>query len=408
MHAFRPFDDTGNRRSACDRCRGHKLRCERSVGSLQCRRCAKAHTQCVTSAALKSGRPVHLYMEHQENMADPLEYDAIPIDLRFGDQQTPLAFPTPPSSNLDRMLESDGAIQADMADMNMFGSPIALHNFDATWTDAFEQRSSSVPDYQVQPIQTIRPEKGKAHNLPSDKNLDLMKRLGELQIKILADLETVKSCGTAGNCSDTPSVMETGQNSNYLIGNMLDNSTNLIEILDCFQPFSQGNTPISDENEIVAGQSDDRPYCNTPLMLLLSSSYVSLVRIYRTILSCIYDSLPFFLGPSGPKCDLFPGLDLGGFRLATRIDLQIQILLQVSEDMLDRIEVKLGISNEIPSSASVILDPAKGSKFLVPMLQEEANEQPPLQNQRGACPPLRQLLAEMKQALTVHSKAVRE
>ena len=48
------------RRTACDRCRGQKLRCER--GSLEgisssCERCAKARAQCVTSLGKRAGRP---------------------------------------------------------------------------------------------------------------------------------------------------------------------------------------------------------------------------------------------------------------------------------------------------------------------------------------------------------------
>lgn len=143
-------------------------------------------------------------------------------------------------------------------------------------------------------------------------------------------------------------------------------------------------------------------------MFSLMSSYICLVRIYRTILSCIYDSLPFFLGLSGPKFELFPGLDLGGFRLATRVDLQIQILLQVSEDMLGRIEAKFGFPNTGSNGGSAILDPAKSAKVLGAMLEEEASEQPPLHVQRGTCAPLRQILAEMKQAITVHSNGIKE
>lgn len=51
------------RRSACDRCRGQKLRCERqtSLRSRQsdgaCRRCHRAGADCVTSSPLRPGRP---------------------------------------------------------------------------------------------------------------------------------------------------------------------------------------------------------------------------------------------------------------------------------------------------------------------------------------------------------------
>lgn len=41
-----------SRRSACDRCRGFKLRCERDqVNGRSCERCLKAQVECTTSAA---------------------------------------------------------------------------------------------------------------------------------------------------------------------------------------------------------------------------------------------------------------------------------------------------------------------------------------------------------------------
>ncbi|KAL4783540.1 hypothetical protein BJX76DRAFT_357927 [Aspergillus varians] len=49
-----------NRRYACDRCRGHKLRCERMRGygdTSPCKRCLKARAECITSPSLRTGRP---------------------------------------------------------------------------------------------------------------------------------------------------------------------------------------------------------------------------------------------------------------------------------------------------------------------------------------------------------------
>lgn len=48
-----------SRRSACDRCRGFKLRCERDqVSGRSCERCLKAQVPCTTSV----GQPVHNYL----------------------------------------------------------------------------------------------------------------------------------------------------------------------------------------------------------------------------------------------------------------------------------------------------------------------------------------------------------
>ena len=49
-----------SRRYACDRCRGHKLRCNRDAMSSMttpCRRCSKATAKCTISSNFRPGRP---------------------------------------------------------------------------------------------------------------------------------------------------------------------------------------------------------------------------------------------------------------------------------------------------------------------------------------------------------------
>src|SRR4051794_9470488 len=114
MHAFRPFDDTGNRRSACDRCRSHKLRCERFGETSQCRRCLKASAECVTGAALKSGRPAQLYLQNQQKTNE--QGDRPPENMYFSIQQMLPAFPTPPPTTLDGIPENQTLLQDTMVD----------------------------------------------------------------------------------------------------------------------------------------------------------------------------------------------------------------------------------------------------------------------------------------------------
>ncbi|EPS29062.1 hypothetical protein PDE_04009 [Penicillium oxalicum 114-2] len=64
------------RRSACDRCRGQKLRCERPVSNSSttpCRRCLKAHVRCVTTAQPHRTKPLSSlqYLHHTESNYDP-------------------------------------------------------------------------------------------------------------------------------------------------------------------------------------------------------------------------------------------------------------------------------------------------------------------------------------------------
>ncbi|KAJ5822462.1 hypothetical protein N7447_004802 [Penicillium robsamsonii] len=66
-----------SRRSACDRCRGQKLRCERPVSNSSmapCRRCLKAHVRCVTimSQLHRTKPPTSLQsLHHTESSYDP-------------------------------------------------------------------------------------------------------------------------------------------------------------------------------------------------------------------------------------------------------------------------------------------------------------------------------------------------
>ncbi|KEF58683.1 uncharacterized protein A1O9_06609 [Exophiala aquamarina CBS 119918] len=401
MHAFRPFDDTGNRRSACNRCRSHKLRCERFAEEGQCRRCLKAKSECVTSAALKSGRPAHLYVQNEQKASEQVYYSS--ETLHLGAQQALPTFPTPPPTTREGILDNHAMLQDPMIDMHLFRSPSA---FDTTWTEIFEFGSASHGESLTAMSRHVAEQQANTtDSLLSDKNVELMRRLGELQTKILIDLEAVKSCGTADKCtrSATPG-SESHQAYNYLIGHMLDSSTALLNILECFQPVSNTSTQPSGENGSDATtKRDDRARCNAPTMFTLASCYVCLVRIYRTIFSCIYDSLPFLLGSPTANFQLFPGMNLGGFKLEPRLDLQVQILLHVSEDMLARIEAKFGIPNAKSSGGNSIFDPVKIANTLHSMLEEESNEQPPLQEQRGESAPLRQILAGIKQAIDIRS-----
>lgn len=409
MQAFRSFDDTGNRRSACDRCRSHKLRCERFAKGGQCRRCSKANTECVTSAALKSGRPAHLYAPSEQRPSEQVYYPSEDTYMQPGAQQALPTFPTPPPTTREELLDNQALLQDSMIDMHLFRSPSAFHTFDTTWTDIFELGPSSNNESQPMSRHVAEQQANTPDSLPLDKNVELMRRLGELQTKILIDLEAVKSSGTADKCPHSTSPgSESHQTYNYLIGNMLDNSTALLDILDCFQPVTKTSIQLSNENGCGTTNRDDRARCNAPMMFTLVSCYVCLVRIYRTVFSCIYDSIPFLFGSPVAKFQLFPGMNLGGFRLEPRLDLQIQILVQVSEDMLARIEARFGISNTKSSCGDSIFDPVKISNALQSMLEEEANEQPPLQEQRGECAPLRQILAGIKHAIDIRSDDIRD
>ena len=173
---------------------------------------------------------------------------------------------------------------------------------------------------------------------------------------------------------------------NSMIGRLFVSSTILITILNYFQ------TPTT-------GTESSRLECDTPTLCALISSYVSLTRIYRTILSSILDSLPFLMGHQGQVPQLFPGMNLGGFTLEARLDLQIQILLQTTENMIGNIEQRFGLSTKPDDSPErLVSEGGTAARMLRMMLADEANEQPPLHEPRGECKPLKEIIALLKNA----------
>lgn len=210
-----------------------------------------------------------------------------------------------------------------------------------------------------------------------------LRRLADLQANIIADLETVKNCRTADKCPEAINATCSITGQNLMVGRMLGHSTTLIDILNHFQP-----TSTDDE--------DFKLSCDAPITVTLVSCYVSLVRIYRTIFSCIVDSLPFLSGIQHPTPQLFPGMHLGGFKLEARVDLQVQILVKISEDMLRSIETKFGLPGDVSVTQENIPKPGKAAHLLLMMLDEEASEQPQLYEPRGHCKPLKELLASLR------------
>jgi len=65
MHSAQNYRHS--RRSACDRCRGQKLRCERAhTNGISCERCLKAQEMCITS--VNQPTPAILPSNHDQNL----------------------------------------------------------------------------------------------------------------------------------------------------------------------------------------------------------------------------------------------------------------------------------------------------------------------------------------------------
>ena len=367
----------GNRRSACDRCRSHKLRCDRDTLQTDCRRCLKASAKCLTGTALKSGRPQHLHgapggQQQWLGVQKPAQ------DLSY--QPAVPDFPTPPSSNFNTPPAAN-ALQRDDPGLHDLVSPISFSGLDDVWMSSFDQEmiasNSNNISITTGPLS------------PSDLPQEHLKKIATLQTNLLADLESVKCSRRIDQVPKESLPSDEDQTCDYLIGRTLHHSTVLLEILD----YSKGSSAsrVNDSR----GVRDNLP-CDIPTISLIVSCYICLIRIYRTIFSVLLDSIPLIPSLQTPMPQLFPGMNLGGFKLETKIDMQIQILVQVSESLLMRIEAKFGLGND---TSACVFEDSRAAGMLKMMLEEEAGEQPLLNEPREECGSLNDILADLKNML---------
>ncbi|KAJ5291035.1 hypothetical protein N7478_000286 [Penicillium angulare] len=353
-------ESLGNKRSACDRCRRHKLRCQRGTASRACYRCEKANAACTTGPALRSGRPIQPDSPQEQHQSTIPSQSTPSSDL---ENPMPEVSRASPLDTLNLVSYEDGSAPRP------FIEPSNFEELD--WPSILEQYDPIDFMDEVTPVTSH-----------ADIRQNNLKKLAGLQASILMDLETVKACKTADKCPEAMESFSSISPQNILVGQTLEHSTTLFDLLNYLLPT-------------IPGTKSSNMNCDTPTLLALMSCYVSLTRIYRTIFACLLDSMPSLSGIQNTTPQIFPGMHLGGFKLEGRVDLQIQILVQISEDMICKIETKFGITDNEGTIDAPSGNP-KTIQMLRLMLDEEAAEQPPLYEPRGHCRSLKEIMSLLK------------
>ncbi|ETI23244.1 hypothetical protein G647_05042 [Cladophialophora carrionii CBS 160.54] len=373
---------------ACDSCKSSKTRCERISEAAPCHRCSKTNRQCVVAGVvLQVLVPADSDMNHPgEGPASPRTCSSRHAPQRH--QASPLQ--ARPNTSLD----INAAGTAAATDTPLLLPSLANYiGAESRWNGGLDQDSRAAGPFDT-PTQALQ--NGVAEKLTRQ---NYQAKLGDLQREVLADLELVKYCKAADKCPEATLPPELGYNSSFLLGRMLAQSKTLLEILDLFGPTALAPTPSSDgcaPDGISTTNASVR--CDVPSMFSLFSCFVCLIRIYRTNFSTILDSMPTLFGLQRPVPQLFPAINLGGFSLENRLDLQVQLLLQISNEMLSSLKAKLGIAEVGGLASKSVFDPEK-TGMLVAMLEDEAREQPPLHEPRGHCAPLTEILENLRQII---------
>lgn len=296
---------------------------------------------------------------------------------------------TPPSSTSDTSPPEDSQLRLSSDDIASLGNALAGN---ATTQHAQATHSEAVNSGVEQRLEQIT------------KRSECMKSLGRLQDEVINDVDLIKGCRTAPRCLSSAPAYEFGApNPDFMIGRLLNHSKTLLEILDCFD-LTREAAPCG------ATSPDGRLYCDMPALFSLMSCYICIIRTYRTIFACLLESIPYFRDENNnfpdPLLQILPSLDFGGFKLSDRVDLQMQILVQVSEDMLFKLEEKFAIGRGTTTRTWLpTAGPTKVTGLAWMMLEQEMAEQPLLDEPRGHCGSLKEIITSIKKELRMDSEA---
>jgi Fungal Zn(2)-Cys(6) binuclear cluster domain len=492
-------EESSSRRYACDRCRAHKLRCERDGGAgvLQpCRRCIKARVRCTTGRALRTGRPSQVSKVTRAPQSSSTQTSAGGPALSIhSDVQNSVSHLSPSDPNglnafvysgsspgLDEFasdaLDIDsafctnrtgGGANEDLVSCDL-GGPTWSPVRNAIWQPnsiAGHGTSGQLDDFVDFSIDPQLPcpslesasggQTGTSDAKSAAPNNDIreecLRKLADLHAGLLRDLNFIKNCKKANesDCSgptsrnSTDEANEDAKNYTHPIGSILNSCEKFIEILQYFarspsrhstswpsySPFDSASTRCEPDNSLAypndaasssltfstpsssrKGPSTDWSMssfdfgcsttsstgmlqCDVPTTFSILTCYVCVVRIFRIIFSCIYSSLLSAPASQARLPSLFPGLQLHGFQLETHLNLQIQILVHVSDKMLSKIDRMLGIQDGRGRGDGGILEQTTSTTLLQMMMKEEAIETP--NDTGGGVKSLREVMASVTQ-----------
>lgn len=120
------------------------------------------------------------------------------------------------------------------------------------------------------------------------------------------------------------------------------------------RPLMQGSMPTNHtayagsgcNDSISSSTSSKNESYDVLLMTTLVTSYVYLIRMWRSVFSLLYHHLLLPTTPGHIRGLLMlPSLELGGFRILNSPSIQIRVLFELRTDLFQQIEAMLGIGN---------------------------------------------------------------
>jgi hypothetical protein len=391
------------KRSACDRCRGQKLRCPRTEEQKgePCTRCERAGAVCITSDARPPGRPRNPQPERygrdskgepQRNRGrsgsppadDAPRLSASPFlsyrsaHATFGPYEDDAGMFDANAGDLSWMLgNSSGILDFRVSDDSSAHEPIWTFQADhpASYTQHLPDSNSSGEQYDAMDTQTnsdrnglpskvsIMDENGGCPELPLTANdaLVVMARLSE---RITRQISRVKHY--AGNLKSLQQRNEVSSKRSNGVADALRCTSDFIDALrtlktpvpaastnhsattavDSVTSASEG---INDDPLAVPAQDDVAlpPVPTMSTILLILSSHLQLLHLYDTLFGVVQDIFRKMPEAISQPC---PSQSQSEFRVAgmppVSGPLHIKLLIQVIQHQIDTLEELIGLPCE--------------------------------------------------------------
>lgn len=281
MNKAHGMDDTNSReeqsrRSACDRCRGQKLRCERKTtsehGGNACKRCIKARVRCITSPQRRLGRPRQQSLPRESRLATPtvLDFDSF-LDSRkvdnVGDDFSDLCNPRAPrlsttSATGHEPILNGAGNTTDPNAQQTDGHTISPFDAEYMFIDSpiFHDEPNNYTSSDIEAAQ-----------VPDSVKDDCLEKLSQLNSSLFRQLSNVASGKLAdwlnfSPSSTVPPMQQTGElfsdqstcgNQKSPIGCMLQSSQEFLNILRCFAPSPSPPSSYSPSHSSMGSSYSD-------------------------------------------------------------------------------------------------------------------------------------------------------
>ncbi|KAB8219913.1 hypothetical protein BDV33DRAFT_173129 [Aspergillus novoparasiticus] len=343
-------------KSACDRCRGQKLRCIWDNPE-QCRRCARAKAICTVPRPKPMGRPPtvrsssYVAYEAQEDMTTlPIE-ETSPLDSSSSGTVSWNILDSVPSLTTTNNL-SIASPQPDILEFlnilpestfgGVFTPNYGIAGFDVEGSGTGVLATSEVPVSQTQVSQSNSVPPGDTTSHSPEKHLQCLRELCELNIALFQhplhanpakDQNTEQSHTTLDTTSDSSGDASTTRKPRFSVAEL-----QIGQLLSLTARIKK----LVAEN----GGSERQFFQDRSTALLALSCYTRLELIYSRMLDALRE-----LQSSGEHLTdtepIMPDLSIDGFSLGGCRDVQLRFAMQICQEALERLRHSIGISGDI-------------------------------------------------------------